>query len=89
MIRTTVIILYAVLSLVTLAAYGRDKFASTRGGWRTRESTLLWLAAAGGFAGAIIGMQIFKHKTRKLAFRVVPWLAAVVHVTIWVLIRRG
>jgi uncharacterized membrane protein YsdA (DUF1294 family) len=89
MMQTTVIILYAVLSLVTLAAYGRDKVASTRGAWRTRESTLLWLAAAGGFAGAIIGTQIFKHKTRKLAFRVIPWLAAVVHLAAWVLIKRG
>ena len=89
MLQTAAIIFYAILSLITLAAYGRDKFLSSRGGWRTRESTLLWLAAAGGFCGAIVGMLAFKHKTRKLAFRVVPWAAAVVHAAVWVLIKRG
>ncbi|MBL8745413.1 MAG: DUF1294 domain-containing protein [Phycisphaerae bacterium] len=89
MVQTLVIVYYAVLSLVTLAAFGRDKFASSRGWWRTRESTLLWMSAAGGFIGAIVGMAAFRHKTRRLPFRVIPWVSAVVHVSAWVLVKRG
>lgn len=89
MLQLLVVIAYALLSLATLAAFARDKFAASRGWWRTRESTLLWLSAAGGFIGAILGVHLFRHKTQKPLFRAVPWAAAVVHVVAWILIKRG
>lgn len=89
MLQTTAIILYSLLSLATLAAFGHDKLAASRGWWRTKESTLLWLSVAGGFIGALVGMHLFRHKTRKLHFRVIPWAAAVVHIAAWILIKRG
>ena len=50
------------------AAFGIDKMQAESGGWRIRESTLLWFALLGGFPGAIAGRQAFRHKTRKQSF---------------------
>ena len=48
-----------VVNLLTWIIYGIDK-------WRT----LLLLAAAGGCTGALAGMLMFRHKTRKLKFMI-------------------
>ena len=43
--------------------------------WRIPEATLIGIAAIGGGLGAYIGMQIFRHKTRKPLFTIlVPLL---------------
>ena len=38
--------------------------------WRIPESTLIGIASIGGGAGALAGMLIFHHKTRKWKFRI-------------------
>ena len=48
--------------------YGYDKLQAKRDGLRVPESSLMVVAAAGGFAGAIAGMFLFRHKTRKTIF---------------------
>jgi uncharacterized membrane protein YsdA (DUF1294 family) len=60
---------YALLSTVALVLYGIDKRAATRGGRRIAESTLHWIALAGGWPGALLAQQMFRHKTQKRAFR--------------------
>lgn len=87
--KTIVILYYAAISLVTLAVFGHDKVAARRGWWRTRESTLLWLTGLGGFIGALLGMHIFRHKTTRPVFRILPWAAAVIHGVGWILVTRG
>ncbi|MCA9535709.1 MAG: DUF1294 domain-containing protein [Myxococcales bacterium] len=57
------------LNAVVACVYGYDKWQAKRGGRRVRERTLLWLAFLGGAAGALLGMQVSRHKTRKAAFR--------------------
>ena len=59
------------LGLVNLALFvlmGADKAAAQRARRRVPESTLLSLAVIGGGAGGILGMLLFRHKTRKPAF---------------------
>lgn len=60
--------IYLVLNLITFAAFGWDKRQATLNRWRTPEATLLLLAAVGGSVGALCGMSVFHHKTKKLAF---------------------
>ena len=45
-----------------------DKLKAKRGAWRIPEATLLGIAAVGGSIGALIGMYLFRHKTRHLKF---------------------
>ena len=57
-----------IINIVTLVVYGIDKLKAMRGDWRIRESTLLILAAAGGSIGALLAMNVFRHKIRKGIF---------------------
>lgn len=57
-----------VLNFGTFLVYGWDKWRATREGWRVRESTLVKWALAGGWLGALAGMTLLRHKTRKVSF---------------------
>ncbi|MBR4240213.1 MAG: DUF1294 domain-containing protein [Prevotella sp.] len=57
------------LNLLTFVVYGIDKWKAVKGKWRIPEATLLILAAIGGSIGALLGMQIWHHKTRHLKFK--------------------
>lgn len=58
----------AVINLAAFALYGVDKARARRGAWRIRESTLLGAAACFVALGALLGMQLFRHKTKHRAF---------------------
>lgn len=58
----------AVINFTTWVAYGLDKGRAKSGKWRIPERTLLLLALAGGSLGALAGMIMFRHKTRKPKF---------------------
>ena len=45
-----------------------DKQKARRGAWRISEATLIWVAILGGSIGSLIGMHLFRHKTRHLKF---------------------
>lgn len=56
------------VNLLTFAMFQIDKSLARSGGWRIRESTLLWLAFLGGTPGAYAARSLFRHKTRKQPF---------------------
>ncbi|MFN8518603.1 MAG: DUF1294 domain-containing protein [Chloroflexota bacterium] len=62
---------------VAFAAYGIDKRAAVRGGWRLPELVLHGLAVIGGVIGAWAGRLVFHHKTRHPSFLVVLVLASI------------
>lgn len=45
-----------------------DKRMAQKKLWRIPEATLLAIAAIGGSFGSLIGMYIFRHKTKHLKF---------------------
>ena len=58
-------------------AFGEDKRRAKRREWRIPEATLLGAAFLGGSLGSLLGMLIFRHKTRKPKFYItVPLLLA-------------
>ncbi|RYF16673.1 MAG: DUF1294 domain-containing protein [Comamonadaceae bacterium] len=77
---------YLVASLVAFVAYAIDKSAATRGEWRTQESTLHLLALAGGWPGALLAQQLFRHKSAKAEFRTVFWATVIFNVAAFVLL---
>ncbi|BFK88856.1 DUF1294 domain-containing protein [Pseudoflavonifractor sp. DSM 107456] len=58
-----------VVNLVEFALMGWDKRRARRGEWRVRERTFFLLALLGGALGGIVGMQVFRHKTKHWYFR--------------------
>ena len=75
---TPFLIFAGIMSVLAFLAFGMDKVYAKSRKWRIRESTLLTLSVLFGAVGAFFGMQVFRHKTRKLRFRyTVPFLAAV------------
>lgn len=71
---------YAVMSVVTFAAFALDKRAARLGRWRTPEKTLLSLALCCGWPGALLAMKLVRHKTKTRKFTIGVPLIAVVHV---------
>ncbi len=64
-------ILYLIaFNVVSLIVMGIDKNAAVKGLYRIPERTLMALAAFGGSLGAMLGMLIFRHKTKHKKFTV-------------------
>ncbi|MBN7137000.1 hypothetical protein A7A76_19860 [Lysobacter enzymogenes] len=61
-------------SFASYIAYWWDKDAAGAGRRRTPEATLHLLDALGGWPGALIAQQQFRHKTVKASFQAVFWL---------------
>ncbi|MCR5736821.1 MAG: DUF1294 domain-containing protein [Eubacterium sp.] len=56
------------VNVIAFLAYGVDKYKAKKNLWRVPEKTLIGFAAVGGFAGAFLGMQCFRHKTKHMKF---------------------
>ena len=85
----TILLLVAV-NLVSFTLYGLDKLKAKKGLWRIRESTLLLIAALGGSVGALLGMEVFRHKTKHWQFKVLVPVFFVLHIALAVwLVKSG
>lgn len=56
------------INVLTFLLYGIDKWKARRGKWRIPKETLIWLAIVGGSIGALLGMYLFRHKTKHKKF---------------------
>ena len=65
------------MSLIAFLLYGLDKYKAIHHRWRIPEQTLILAALAGGAPGALLGMRMFHHKTRKWKFRILVPLATI------------
>lgn len=81
-----IVIYLIIINFVTCILYGVDKLKARAGGRRTPEKTLLGFTFVGGSLGALVGMQIFRHKTRHLKFRICVPLFMVIHIVIVILL---
>ena len=65
----TIVYTIICINVVTFLVYGIDKFKAKQGSWRISEATLLLLAVIGGSIGALLGMQVWHHKTMHKKFK--------------------
>ena len=78
-------VVYAILNGVVFCVYAYDKRKAQKNIWRTSENQLLFLALTGPF-GAYGAMNIFRHKTLKTKFLLVPaFLVLHLAVIYWVI----
>ena len=59
---------FAALNILALALMGIDKWKARKGAFRIPEATLFIIAIIGGSIGSILGMYLFRHKTRHWYF---------------------
>ncbi|MCR5746533.1 MAG: DUF1294 domain-containing protein [Lachnospiraceae bacterium] len=67
---TTVMVYLIVISMITFACFGIDKWKAVNNKWRIKEATLMGLCLIGGSVGGLLGMYIFHHKSRKPLFSI-------------------
>jgi len=77
-----IIIVYAFMSIITYIAYSFDKSNAITEKDRVRENTLHILSLLGGWVGALIAQQRFRHKTKKISFKIVFWITVLLNVSI-------
>ena len=56
------------INFVGFAAMGYDKWKAKKHAWRVPEANLFIIALIGGSVGSILGMHLFRHKTRHWYF---------------------
>lgn len=78
---TAFALLYLCTNLVAAGDFAWDKWNAARNARRVSENTLLVLAFLGPL-GAFFAMQVFRHKTQKMKFRLVP-LFLVIHLALF------
>lgn len=62
------IIYVCILNLAGFLSMGVDKNRARKGAWRISERFLFLIAILGGSLGSILGMQVFRHKTKHRKF---------------------
>lgn len=76
---------YVGLSCLSYVMYCLDKAAAGKRMQRTPESTLHFVDLLGGWPGALVAQQQFRHKTVKASFQQVFWLTVLINaaVNVW------
>ncbi|MBE5891842.1 MAG: DUF1294 domain-containing protein [Lachnospiraceae bacterium] len=64
-----IIIYLAAINLVGFTLMGVDKRRAVKGAWRISEAALFLAAVLGGSIGSILGMRVFRHKTKHWYFK--------------------
>ena len=87
MTSTNLLYIYVIIiNVVTFFIYGLDKSKAKAGQWRIPEAQLIFLAVIGGSVGALAGLKVFHHKTRKPKFKIgVPTILIIQLVIIYFL----
>jgi len=74
---------YPLVSLFSFCQYWLDKQHAQKGRWRTPENSLHIAELLGGWPGALVAQQVFRHKTRKAPFQLVFWAIVTLHQGFW------
>ena len=69
MLENILVVYLVFVNIAAFGMYGIDKQKAIRKQWRIPEAQLIFLAVIGGSVGALAGMKVFHHKTRKPKFK--------------------
>lgn len=77
----------SLMSLIGFVVIGIDKRRAIRKDWRVPERTLFLVAFLGGGIGSLLGMYLFRHKTKHTSFVVLIPIAAVISLVVLLKVR--
>ena len=86
---TFLIIYFVIINIVGFAIMGIDKRKAIKRTFRIPEATLFIIALIGGSIGSILGMQVFRHKTRHWYFVFGMPVILVIQIALLVLLLIG
>ena len=78
------LVYWLVMGTIAFVLYGMDKRRAVHRSWRIPEKSLHLFALLGGWSGALLGQQGFRHKTRKLSFQLWFWLMGVLQLALMI-----
>lgn len=87
--REGILIWLAAINGLAFLLCGIDKWKARRDRWRIPEKTLFLSAVLGGSVGFMLGMHLFRHKTKHKSFTIgMPLiLAAQIGLAAWLLMQ--
>ena len=82
------IVYLVIINMVAFCLYGRDKSAAIKQKQRIPNKVLLGMAVIGGSVGALAGMYIFRHKTKKWYYTVTVPVILLIQIAAAVLMMK-
>ena len=73
---------YIIINLVLFLMMGYDKKQAIKGRRRIPEANLFVIALLGGGLGGFLGMMAFHHKTQKVYFFLIFFIACNIHIAV-------
>lgn len=83
MIRDLISGYLVLMSIIGFSLMGIDKRKAMNKAFRIPEKTLILAALLGGGVGSLLGMNLFRHKTKHIKFRVLFPLAAIFYIIVF------
>jgi len=80
------LIFFVLINLLTFLLYFIDKRRAIKNKHRISERTLLLFTIFLGGIGAVVGMYLLKHKTRKIKFKITACLGLIITASVLVVL---
>lgn len=77
------------VNMAAFILFGVDKWKAVHKKWRIRESVLLGISFLGGAAGGLLAMHVFRHKTKKTAFKAGLPVMLAVHAALMIYLKAA
>lgn len=77
--ETVLTVYYFIMSVIGFISMKVDKKRARNNEYRISEKTLWTIALLGGALGSWAGMNVFRHKTKHLSFRVGMPIIVILH----------
>ena len=75
-------VIFVIWNIITFSLYGLDKRKAKTNKMRISEATLITCAFLMGGIGALLGMSVFRHKTKHIKFKLLVPLAVIINIGI-------
>ena len=81
---TTITLGYlGLINLIALILFEIDKSKARRGSNRISEAGLFFISLIGGAVGGLLGMLLFRHKTRKMGFKAIMSIIILINIYLY------
>lgn len=75
---------YLIMNIAGLLIMGEDKKRAKKHQYRIRERTLWLVALFGGAVGTTAGMQLYRHKTKHVSFKIGFPILAIIEIILFI-----